>query len=224
MPGTEWTSCPLSTATKWTVSPDLMRTNSGSKMKNPFGPWFSSCTLNSSPKAGETKTIHAATNALSYRHNTSMRLHDLLDNRETEPGARNPISLCAPKPLKNPFPLLRRNAISSVGDTYTAVAIHPYRDLLSSRRVDDRVFQQVSQCGFDGICIAAHENRPTSGVETDRAALLDRPRCHCGHDARSDFVEVDNRRYIERDGVEPSDAQQLVHNTVHSRHVAFQLR
>jgi len=137
-------------------------------------------------------------------------LHDLLDNRETESGARNRISLCAPKPLKNPFPLLRRNAISSVGDTYTAVAIHPYRDLLSSRRVDDRVFQQVSQCGFDGICIAAHENRPTSGVETDRAALLDRPRCHCGHDARSDFVEVDNRRYIERDGVEPSDEQKWV--------------
>ena len=35
------------------------------KDEEPVGPWFSSCTLNSSAKAGETKTIPAATNTLA---------------------------------------------------------------------------------------------------------------------------------------------------------------
>jgi hypothetical protein len=37
MPGTEWTSWPLSAATKVTVSPGSTRTSSGEKTKTPVG-------------------------------------------------------------------------------------------------------------------------------------------------------------------------------------------
>src|SRR5215471_10607344 len=66
MPLTEWTSCPLSEAMKWIVSPGLIRTSSGANTKKPVGPRLSSFTWISSAQAGnDTKQVPTRTIALA---------------------------------------------------------------------------------------------------------------------------------------------------------------
>src|SRR5262249_58537172 len=74
-----------------------------------------------------------------------MRPHDLADDGEAEAGAFLLFAPAAPEPFENVLSILRWHAAAAIGHFNPAGAIDRHGHFCSSRRVNDRVLNQISQ-------------------------------------------------------------------------------
>src|SRR5262245_63445573 len=104
-----------------------------------------------------------------------MRPHDLADDGEAEAGAFLLFAPAAPEPFENVLSILRWHAAAAIGHFYPAPAIDRHGHFRSSRRVNDRVLDQISQRILERVSVCFHVHGPLGSDERDGLTLGDGP-------------------------------------------------
>src|SRR5207247_1091156 len=88
----------------------------------------------------------------------AMRSHDFADDGKAEAGALLLFPRAAPKPLEDALSILPRHAAAAIGHVDPAGTIDRHGHFRSSRRVSDRVLDQISQRIFErvNVCFDVH--------------------------------------------------------------------
>src|SRR5262249_41086301 len=146
----------------------------------------------------------------------AMRSHDLADDGEAEAGAFLLFAPAAPEPFENVLSILWRHAAAAIGHFNPTGTIDLHGHFRSSRRVNDRVLNQISQCILERVSVCFHVHWPLGFDERNCLLLRDGPGRHRSHNRGCDFVEIDGAEF-ERYGVQPSDAKELLDEPVHAR-------
>src|SRR5262249_15443790 len=82
-----------------------------------------------------------------------MRSHDFADDGETEAGALLLFPRAAPEPLENVLSIRPRHAAAAISHFDPAGTIDRYGHFRPSRRVNDRVFDQIAQRIFERVSV-----------------------------------------------------------------------
>ena len=85
------------------------------------------------------------------------------------------------------------------------------------------VLDKVSDRIANGIAVPLHDDRFRIGLQRNGSFASERPWRHRGHDFGGNIVEVNRVGYVQRHGVEPGNAQQLIHKAVHPLYIGFYL-
>src|SRR5215472_16542025 len=94
-----------------------------------------------------------------------MRAHDFVDDGEAEAGAFLLFTRAAPEPLEDALAIPPRHAATAIGHFDAGGAIDRYSHFRSSRRVSDRVLDQVPQLILERVSVGFHVHRPLGSGE-----------------------------------------------------------
>src|SRR5499427_9945003 len=104
-----------------------------------------------------------------------MRAHDFVDDGEAEAGAFLLFTRAAPEPLEDILAIPPRHAATAIGHFDAAGTIDRHGHFRSSRRVSDRVLNQISQRVFDGVSVCFYVHWPLGSGKCNRLTLGDGP-------------------------------------------------
>jgi hypothetical protein len=130
----------------------------------------------------------SAADVIFQRHSARMRLHDFLDDRETQTCSFRPAILAPPKSIENMLPVLRDYAASLVDDTHTTVFMYSHRNLPAWGRVGDAIFDEVPNRVSYGVAIRLYPDGSVGADKGDCPPLRDRPWRHRCNDGARDLV------------------------------------
>src|SRR5262249_8947729 len=102
-----------------------------------------------------------------------MRSHDFADDGEAEAGAFLLFARAAPEPLETALPILWRHAAAAIGHFDAAGTIDRQGHFRPSRRVSDRVFDQISQRIFERVSVCFDVHWPLGSGERNGLTLGD---------------------------------------------------
>src|SRR5262249_4500032 len=123
--------------------------------------------------------------------------------------------------LENVLAILWRHAATAIGHFDAAGTIDRHGHFRSSRRVSDRVLNQISQRVFDGVSVCFYVHWPLASRERNGLNLGYGPGRDRADNRGCDFVEIDGAKF-ERDGIQPGHAKELPDQPVHPRDVGPQ--
>src|SRR5215472_9810073 len=145
----------------------------------------------------------------------SVRLGNLVHDRQPKTGAMQVSCVASPEPLEYSFSVLGRNTWSVIGDTDTTVARHRHHDLAARRRMGNRILSEIADRIRDRMSVPSDVGWCAGSGERDRSLLRQCPGSHRGHYAGGDLVEIDPSRHVQCDSVQARNAQKLVDKSVH---------
>src|SRR6266481_1646492 len=85
------------------------------------------------------------------------------------------------------------------------------------------VLDEVSDGITDCVAVSLHHDGLGISLQRNRSFPRERPGSHRSHDFGRNIIEINSVRNVQRDGVEPRNAQKLIYKTVHARYIGFDL-
>src|SRR5215813_9737890 len=79
-------------------------------------------------------------------HLSTMRLHDFLDDCESQAGTCRSWPLAAPKAIENAFAVVQWHAASAVRDAHARIGLNCDRDFSAWGRVQNGILNEISDC------------------------------------------------------------------------------
>src|SRR5262249_40097243 len=120
----------------------------------------------------------AAQRIVRDRNRPPVRLHDLLDNRQAEPGTLELRSPSAPKSIEYAFSIAGRNAWSSICYAHDSLWVNPHQHLSFNRRMTNRILNQIPERIGDRMCVSPRAHRSVRSREPDHSLSRQCPGSH----------------------------------------------
>src|SRR5262249_55005490 len=150
-----------------------------------------------------------------------MRSHGFADDGEAQACSLLLFARPAPEPFENVLAILRRNPPAAISHINPASAINGHSYLASGRRMNDCILNQISESIFKRVSVSFHFHWLLGSDKRNCSLLRDGPGRHHGHNRGGDLVDINGVEF-ERNGVQASDAKQLLNQPVHTCDVGLQ--